>query len=110
MTEDEAKTKWCPFARQPGKARTADGDIFTVAVNRPPLHMAMEGAPRCIGSDCMAWRTDEVMGPQRVHPNVLFDHWKGWSVTNSEPDENGYVEIKAPLPAGGYCGLAGKPD
>ena len=34
MTEDEAKKKWCPFARVAG----------------------IEGATHCIGSACMAWR------------------------------------------------------
>lgn len=36
MTEEEAKTKWCPFARD------------------------VDGAPttNCIGSACMAWRWD----------------------------------------------------
>jgi hypothetical protein len=46
MTEDEAKTKWCPFAR------IADGEP-SVAVNRPEPY---GDVPHCLASFCMAWR------------------------------------------------------
>jgi hypothetical protein len=36
MTEEEAKTKWCPFMRTP--------------------HALGPTANRCIASECMAWR------------------------------------------------------
>ncbi len=49
MTEEDAKTKWCPFARTAQPAangpysanRKADGSF---------------GASSCIASACMAWR------------------------------------------------------
>lgn len=46
MTEDEAKTKWCPFAR------ISDGEPPT-SVNRPEPY---GDVPHCLGSGCMAWR------------------------------------------------------
>lgn len=51
MTEDDAKTKWCPFARV---HRTKASDEAAAAVNRP-LEM-MDGEAFCLGSGCMAWR------------------------------------------------------
>lgn len=62
LTEEEAKTKGCQEAI--GKV-TAQGGIFF---------------PKCIGSACMAWRTQE----------------------SFRADKNSYVH-------GGYCGKAGKP-
>ena len=46
MTEDKAKTKWCPFARN-------DSLLNSGAHNR-----TADDKPKamCIGYDCMAWR------------------------------------------------------
>ena len=48
MTEDEAKTKWCPFTR-----------AMAASVSTSPNRL-LDGAPHrgsmCIGSACMAWR------------------------------------------------------
>jgi len=46
MTEDEAKTKWCPHARELG-----DG---AVSYNRDYNGKATRA--RCLGSGCMAWQ------------------------------------------------------
>lgn len=50
MTEDEAKTKWCPMG-QYGIAVGPDGDVAEIN-NRP----FSSGKPTCIGSACMMWR------------------------------------------------------
>lgn len=59
MTEDEALTKWCPFARVADRELTADP--APPAYNR--LHFgdgafdaADYGVTLCVGSHCMAWR------------------------------------------------------
>jgi len=53
MTEDEAKTKWCPMAR-PEESRG-----WAAGVNRQD---SCNGWPRgalCIGSDCALWVEDQ---------------------------------------------------
>jgi hypothetical protein len=84
MTEDEAKTKWCPFARtlnigekggvQPTSNRYGIGSRY----NLNPEDC------RCIGRSCMAWR------------DTGFDKYR---------DELGLPKPRAL----GFCGLAGKP-
>lgn len=79
LTEDEATTKWCPFARvmlfepEPGAGNHA--------VNRTTMNMT------CIGSACMAWR---------FQPAIVV------------PADSVTPEILARKP-GGFCGLAGRP-
>jgi hypothetical protein len=80
MTEDEAKTKWCPFVRT--------GLVAGMAVNRhvadaPGAIDGVHDETRCIGSGCMMWRV-------KVRESYPMD-----ASTND-------------LIVGGYCGLAGK--
>ena len=43
MTEDQARDKWCPFVR----------------TDSIPVHrLRWAGEMRCVGSECMAWRTE----------------------------------------------------
>lgn len=62
MTEDEAKTKWCPFTRllthvsaQDGQGRYYEGGY---SYNRSPDDGEGYTPPStfCIASACMAWR------------------------------------------------------
>lgn len=88
MTEDEAKAKWCPFARASNLA-----DLQTVAINREgnaPDQWCM-----CIASACMAWR----WGVKR-NPN-----YRG-SMIHETPD----TPPRIPDDEQGYCGLAGVID
>lgn len=99
MTEDKAKTKWCPFARTLvtldrsdtatpvaiGSANRFDGDKMTL----------------CVGSGCMAWRWNaqvpkkpgEKMGDFRDPKNPRL-----W-----------VTQVDAPEFRTGHCGLAGMP-
>jgi hypothetical protein len=60
MTEDEAKTKWCPMSRSWDEAGSANrgrkGEI--------------DVADCCIGSACMMWRWLMVPNPEWA----IFDH------------------------------------
>lgn len=81
MTEDEAKTKWCPFARTSCASEPITGNH---AANRYSSGQRDgQGAHNCIGSACMAWRQ--------------IRRW-------SDPF------MEQPGSHGGYCGLAGKPE
>lgn len=88
MTEDEAKTKWCPFSRY-----LSEG----AGVNRwkqsapPEEPHALNPVPcRCIGSDCMAWRIDD-------------------SYLQMDMDDKGILFRPVYGEVHGSCGLAEKP-
>jgi len=67
MTEEQAKTKWCPYARV--IPAYLDGESMSPLPIEVPAHNRIQeiGAPRgqdatthkamnCIASECMAWR------------------------------------------------------
>lgn len=84
-TEEEAKTKWCPFARVAVDARGA-----SVSVNRHLEGAITQRETRCLTSACMAWRwiDDEWLTEEPNDP------------TESPPSTRHRR---------GFCGLAGKP-
>lgn len=81
MTEQEARTKWCPHYRIfAGNSETGD--------NRPngPFN------PRCIASDCMAWRKEN-------------------SFERNGKERSAYErEIGVGNTGRGYCGAFGKAE
>ncbi len=96
MTEEEAKSKWCPHARvasSPVTLRYPDGHIHSVM--SPPVSVNRGGAGaadevRCLGSGCMAWR------------------WL--SVTNLDRERiRQATGLEVMDRVRGYCGLAGEP-
>ncbi len=90
LTEQEAREKWCPFARLAiGMEKRGEPNGVCIVPDYPShnrtqisglLETHWSGGCCCIASDCMAWR--------------------------GVPDAGTYEPGKAP----GYCGLAGKPD
>lgn len=91
-TEDEARTKWCPFARVPVVVATPDQSCPAASGNRATT---MDDECNCIASDCMAWRRGKdawltsggkVIQQADCEPECGYGHW-----------------VKQ-----GYCGLAGK--
>lgn len=55
VTEDEARTKWCPFARALG----GNGSTALAAYNRHDIGPGTPNGTDCIASECMAWRWRE---------------------------------------------------
>ena len=96
MIEEEAKTKWCPFAHTRGFASDA-------AINRPfpgEEDDVVREDCRCIASACMAWRWNKIPNPE----------WKGQHVMVSSVRQNPYSETPAGIDSttDGRCGLAGQ--
>lgn len=63
MTEDEAKTKWCPFVRVLLDTPDLKGTGNRLSSLEADLDNPVQA--RCIASDCMAWRW---IGPPRDQP------------------------------------------
>lgn len=104
MIEEEAKTKWCPFARQVWKAE-AGADL---SMNRDGA-----GNPTafCIASACMAWRQSHPKETREDHSGA------GGYMAKRAVDTGRIVRREGGpgslghliLDAVGHCGLAGKP-
>ncbi len=94
LTEEEAKTKWCPYMPViPGYVRTLYGAPAIPLVDEP----VEARYPNCIGSRCMAWRC----GSARVRRTAQSGTWRDVPSTAAPPP----VEYDF----FGYCGLAGEP-
>lgn len=100
MTEEQAKTKWCPQAR----ITTGDGS----SGNRHILSIdGMNGADRCIASACMAWRLlpDQ---PEYVDlPAEQVPEGDGWTRDGDGLEAGEHAWTRVISNRGGYCGLAG---
>lgn len=90
MTKDEAKAKWCPFARPVFAGPSRD----VAAMNRMG-DGTPEAAAMCIASACMAWRWE----PDWIYPPVT---------PGAEPDRFRLGHKKSKTE--GFCGLAGNPN
>lgn len=101
MTEDEAKTKWCPAARF--HAAPSD-DIYS---NRDDM-LKSSIHSRCLGSDCMAWRWDEAK-----RTLAFLEAVQAYMKTQPKPNFNTATQAVYAESGGRYerieggCGLAG---
>ncbi|UKJ74551.1 hypothetical protein [Azospirillum brasilense] len=96
MTEEEARTKWCPMARNAGVTNRDTGS--TASVNRNGReHYGVENCS-CIASGCMAWRRENATDAA-LAARAAGDRRPDW-------------EIKASIAANprGFCGAFGKPE
>jgi hypothetical protein len=105
MTEDEAKTKWCPHVRV---VITGNGQQIGPA-NRAVGANGMEGTQgaRCIASGCMSWRLRQQTFSRDLE---LWSKSRGVRVISAWGDDADWRPIGGdsdPPPATGYCGLAG---
>lgn len=93
VTEEEAKTKWCPHVRVMNFAPDAS---HNPAVNRPTADY------HCIGADCMAWRwVDQKLGHSLEYMQRKHGRERGAEMHKRFCQEH---------PLRGFCGLAGGSD
>ena len=85
MTEDEAKTKWCPMFRVSHAG--AGGSQYSSTSFEMKDNRNFRSQSECLASKCMAWR---------------------WMLNVGENPENPAEAMSLP-PTEGYCGLAGRP-
>lgn len=94
MTEEEAKTKWCPHVRSVCGRRNQDNSLGVLSgsvFNSVWVEDEKDQPIRecyCIGSACAMWRWDE--GQPAPIPGCSD-------------------KLQRERPGNGYCGLAGKP-
>jgi len=93
MTEDEAKIKWCPFARYVSH----NGEGINRWVTAEDTQLSPDPA-KCIGSACMAWREKP----------KTWQHGSPIGPYEDRKEIDGYGQKGKPLPIQGFCGLAGE--
>lgn len=72
MLEEEAKKKWCPFARQmltldaeqPGRGLVGGVPLKMPIALGSANRFTNGGGCTCLGSACMAWRRSSEMAPE----------------------------------------------
>lgn len=101
MTEDEAKTKWCPFASSRVFEWKRSADETVNAVWATPSTMPTTS---CVGSACMAWRFGMKRNPdwKPMHHMMTGDGYM------RHPDDRPPSHIADTET--GFCGLAGAPQ
>ena len=126
MTEDQAKTKWCPFARvvtaqvasevvfHPANRAAIRYDDGRLEINDNPEHA------RCNGSACMAWRTSHTeRGPiverRKAEPLSRKPEGDDWGYEAIDParSSTGGEWVRWDRDRSethGFCGLAGAPQ
>jgi len=111
LTESDAKQRWCPWAR----AEITDGDGSPLASANRLAAVGHEGPDiewpdaRCIASDCMAWRWDELRDTRErklVNKKTGAEEFSGTTADTEWVLVNPLERMPQRM---GYCGLAGKP-
>lgn len=102
MTEDEAKTKWCPFARYPAVVADPGANV-----GYPNPAVASNANSRCIGSACMAWCEVDAMDERVLAEDDAMPADSGWRKTDRRSGTR-IVWERRRNEVHGYCGLAAK--
>lgn len=113
LTEEQAKTRWCPMTR-----------LDSSYENNPSLNREMDGSVArgalCIASECMMWR-EHVIEYEKKHFHKLgdetfdqmYERYEAFGKENpdwTQEDVGSGLLYTKPKPQRGWCGLAGKPQ
>lgn len=120
ITEEKAKTKWCPHVRISNGPDGVWNKLSFDIMNNPDI--TKRETYNCIGSACMMWRD---LGQQREKMRNYHDdrtvngsshnYPDGWQYSHTDIDQDNRPfdllhRIAADdAPNLGYCGLAGEP-
>lgn len=116
LTEEEAKTKWCPHVRiTAGDDPSGSGAQWHT--NRPSVaDVDQKGFDLCSASDCMAWRWGGHQTEERRIDSNAYDERdaaraEGWRYVCSYDDGRClFRRALSEKPKVGYCGAFGKPE
>ena len=94
-TPEEATKLWCPMVRLAACKPNGDVSEGQTVMNRLQngVNIAIPDAGRCIAEKCAMWRW---------HPDTRVNTFTGQLVMPGAGGDND------PIPAKGYCGLAGR--
>lgn len=112
VTEEEAKTKWCPWTRVPIETETLEWVVGNRANQTGPG--GLYKGSKCIASQCMAWRWAEnrIPGAGQNCPDCGGRGGRLGAPIGSDADCKtcrGTGRLMVQKQIVGYCGLAGTP-
>lgn len=102
MTEEEAKTKWCPHVRVSGAGSIDGTEWLTNREDDGPDDLQFMN---CVGSACMAWRWARVANPD-FKERAIQQRWPEPPDTRKPHEKERFVTSETE----GFCGLAGSPS
>lgn len=109
LTEEQARTKWCPHSRYNSNGELASNRWKQSAPEDQPH--ALNPVPcRCIASECMAWRMHTLpheFSMDYANAKWLVDGDENYEFVTNDGREGGLVKVRQ-IAANGFCGLAGK--
>jgi hypothetical protein len=103
LSEEQAKTRWCPWARTVA--------LVGSTVNRVPEDGRPDSDCMCIASECMAWRWSETAYTERRRSDTFVEGWEHIPPYSPDPRITEYwiePEGKRVARRRGYCGMAGE--
>jgi len=97
LTEHDARTKWCPFARvalHAGDGGASANRHPSDGSTSPSFRPVIEEETRCIGSRCMAWRWHS----PAPDPEKFSRESRSWPIWSVDGDVSFAAAAQQPIP------------